>query len=210
MPARAGVLIAAVTALAFLNGWARSAWAACAAPVVGVTPTAVEPGTQIVVRGEGFMAECNDVVVCDVGGECDERRAEPVPFVEVVFEQEGAQEVLGRATPEPSLSFSVTVEVPVRAEPGAAFVVVIPAAGGLSAEPVPLTVEAAGVPTEDSPASNRDAGEPVATSDSLHGDEEAAKSAVVDGGSSLPLILAGVSVLGLFGVAAVVIRRRVT
>ena len=98
MPARVGVLIAAITALALLNGWARPGWAACAAPVVDVTPTAVEPGTQIVVGGEGLMTECNDVVVCDVGGECNERRPQPVRFVEWWFEYEAAEEVLGRAT----------------------------------------------------------------------------------------------------------------
>jgi hypothetical protein len=94
----------------------------CAAPTIEVAPASGRPGTDVVVTGQHFAADCNDTVQCDPSGCHPQPPAPPTESVELTFVQGEQTWPLTTAHPDQTYGFTETVTVPSGATPGPALV----------------------------------------------------------------------------------------
>ena len=142
----------AVVALAVPVGLlfsAASAGASCVAPTIDLSSAGGAASSAFTISGAGFMAECRDVIMCEVDGPCEEPEpSPPIETVEVFFEQDGSSEVIATAHPSASYSFVVTASIPEAAVPGDATITAV-GSTGVRTTPVPFTVSHGAPPTTD-------------------------------------------------------------
>lgn len=125
---------------------APRAEAICAAPSIDVDPDHGSAGASVKITGKGFVSECRDSFVCEVGSPCpppsEQGPVEPVDSVVIAFAQGDATTELATVKPGDDYAFEATVQVPQTARPGPASIEARPSNRG-QILPASFTVEPA-------------------------------------------------------------------
>ena len=102
--------------------------AACEAPRISVIPTTGSPGSNLIVSGEGWAAECNDTISCQTGQQCTEPPpSPPSKAIAITLKQGDRSWPLATVDAAPDYAFKVSSSIPSDAQPGAATIEAPPA-----------------------------------------------------------------------------------
>jgi hypothetical protein len=115
-PLRAAVLVSLVMmgTLGFAAG-GRPADAGCLPSTIALYPITARPGDRFTVVGNGFIAECNDVIVCNAGGCPSPSPTEPATRIRILFQQGGRTRTIATVDAGGDYAFRVGLTVPANA-----------------------------------------------------------------------------------------------
>lgn len=102
----------------FLAVPADRAFAICPAAEIEVAPSSALPGSQVTVRGLGFLATCYDVQICP-GELCAPRRDLPLRDIDLVLAQGANKWTLATVDANDDFRFSEVVTLPEHIDAGA-------------------------------------------------------------------------------------------
>jgi hypothetical protein len=116
LPGVAGLSVAALAVLVGLP--AQTASAACAGPIITVSPNSGAPGAALVVNGQSFLDGCNDT---SVNGQ-PPAPTPPAKGITITFNQNGRSWSLGSVDAGTDYKFSFKTSVPLEVTAGSSVI----------------------------------------------------------------------------------------